>query len=587
MEIKKRKPEKEEALLFAKFLGTNIIRPNLREGEFDYTIGNNSVEISEIVDRNQKQVWAGSHKTISYLKEELNFQLKDLKTPGIYYISIPINLKIRSRVTANEYAKEIMGHLKAEEEFKYRGNTFKIHMQETSPENTKKFSIFSIGGGDINPEGVIFKRISTKIEKANKQLSFAPKSHKRILLLCNKYHHTDERALLKVYTHLEPVLVKYHNIDEVWIQFSNQKSPKHILYLSKDPEVHEKKALCNLHNLTRISSQISNCNLKKRIFLFIGETIKNKSLLDLFPKNEDRIEILRFLGRQIDDKGYVKIHSLVREILEDPDPTPLGEEPSDCEFHNQIKQEQEYNIVWTVQGELSSIYIDIIRRATQKNDKETLRKCLQETNKILSTTKNLYVWALWLAPFSALISAAHQLKYPKWLTSSLRDIYKKKDGLLDIAKDNKVLKRILLVTVVNELTFLSGRELNKIFNIYITEVEGYIPFLRLYLHGENWFRNSKNLPKEVQDLKTLFLKERLEGIITGDTSTTDNIREDFYLELWRCFRVTPENKRLIDLIRLLISSEPPNSKEAITLIKNESKILNKKLRRDIISELNI
>lgn len=572
MEINKRENEKREALLFAKFLKIKQIKENLKHGEYDYIIGQNAVEISEIVDQKESQLWAGWYRTKSFLEDELYTPLNRFNNTETFYISIPMDLRIRSKITANEYAQELANQMeKGVKEFTYRKHLFKIHSFNSTDERVNKIHILGISGGLVNPEGVLLERFNSKLETANKQLASAQEECKKIMLFSNRYYHTDEKTLLKVFTHLEPQISKYSNIDEIWIQFIKEKKVDHLLYYCKDPQKNEAEAYCSILNLAKISSQIENTYLRKKIYKHLINIIAKRRTLEIYPKEEDRIEIVRFFEKCLITIPYKNIYPIIKNFLQDPSPTILKEVPQDCEYHNMIANEKEYNVIWTVQGELSSIFINIIRLATETKDSRMIKKCLKDTLRILNETKNLYVWSLWLSPLSELISSTHKLGYPSYLTKPLIEIFLKEDGLLNIAIKNKVLKNVLLQTVINKLNFLPEEKLHQILYQYQNETNGFIPFLSLYLYGGNWFKKEMTLPSNVRNLNTDTFRTFFVGLITRETKVPDEVYEEFYLELWRCLNKTPKNKKLISLVEMLLDIKPPNSEQAINYIKQNWK----------------
>lgn len=482
------------------------------------------IEISRIVDEadaKQSANWVNDYKKISEAIEN-NAEYKKVK--GQYLVSIPSTFPPKTNHGFfKKIAKKVIESINSED------FTVKINddaFLEISKISEKGRNIgFSSSGtfGWFDPAKTVYKSVSKKLEKGNKQLSFKNEKikndPKKIILFSNQYallHWSWDLFTAFSYAY-EDLINNYKSIDEIWIQYplKNGGYSHQLVYKRDFFTKFEKDAFKNLdmNSMNREDfnlfsnwfSPLSKLDEKnnKKLVDSLKFFLNKKKPHEIFKDENNRIEMVR-LGQWLAKNDFIEDAILVVDkFITDPSPgdNPNGKSTSDFELHERVKNSKKADIhsIQTVRGHLAWTVQQLALK------KESIEEAFNFTSIVLSKTNNLYLILQWLFPLMEIS------KRRFWLEEINPKIYKKFRTLcFSLLENNSIYPDIAkaLVHIFSYFRDLTTLETKKVLTL-LQDADGFETLLIYFgLYREKHFTEDK-YQRTIRDYDSTFAKEML------------------------------------------------------------------------------
>lgn len=372
------------------------------------------IEVKQIVDRAQTTTTATWGKVVESLRARIDVHEKLPLVQGLFSISTPWNLKFsRDPNKIEDSANKIVEAVLANEK-----TITLLGIQFTIKKTTDKSSgiyFTSSEGGSINPPGTIHQNIKDSIATANQQLAYTGygKPNKRILLLVNKYIFASRfgeviQSLCFEYENL----LKYKNIDEIWVHYPDGRDGPHVLLYTKDfltqfDQGNLKYSSENAHLFQHwfFAFEARGDETKEKILVGLRSLLAHGRPYEVFDDDGKRGGLAR-LGIWLAEKErWADVIWLVNQFIDDTSPPPPQEYPADYKFnyHEEIRNGETMHAITTVLGHLAWV---IQKLATQE---KYIFDALQFTEKLLCHP-NYYVRLQGLVPLVEIVARRKYLE---------------------------------------------------------------------------------------------------------------------------------------------------------------------------------
>lgn len=368
------------------------------------------VEVKQIIDNRDLSGHVQWSRVASNLQKAVNNNSKMSKVKGSYLVNTSPMIKTRE---FSEIAEGILSELTA-------GKTGKINVARHDFEINKvseqaNIVVFGTFGpaSFIDPASTIYVNVNDKIPKINEQLAFTNekiKPTKRILLLVNEYHALlYDWDLFKALSRMYDLLLQSQNIDEIWIQYRIKAGGfKHkLIYRKSFFESFEQKNILNYDDLdleifADWFSSLADLGDEKKEKLYEALTvfIDKKKPDEQFTNTNNRYEIIR-LGLWLLETNKIKEAIwLIKKFKDDNDP-PEPDKYNDREelnYHKQIFEGKDVNVITTVQGHLAWVVKELVRKSSKDDITNLLEGFKLAKEKLSMPNQNLYIILEWLFP---------------------------------------------------------------------------------------------------------------------------------------------------------------------------------------------
>jgi len=523
-----------------------------------------AVEIKEVHEREETERMAATGYNVKRLQKSLNELTQQAKSlVGVYYLDYPWNLKIK-RGKEKNVAEEIISAIKNnQQEFSIDGiGSFKV-ISKSKNKEAKVILAASMGTVRwINPAGTIHQNIEPKITTADRQLG-TKKANKRVLLLVNKYFFGDRiTEFIEALTYSYKNLLKFENIDEIWLQIESASGQfsHNFLYKRDFLNSFDKS---NLHPITEEKVKLFEewfyplsklgDDFKDKLFSCLRKILSRKKPHEIFDNSFIRQEMVR-LGIWLAEKErFNEVIWIINKFIDDPEPQEPEKYSGDPKFnyHQQIVNGEDPHIITTVLGHLAWVIQKLAVR------RKYIVKALGYTKKLLSH-KNLYVKLQAIIPLIEIAGRRQWLKgwgkRPR--EGKYKEFHKTVFDLVALVQKNPNYKAIAkwLCHVFAYYKDLSTKEAEQVLDaLKITEESAGL-FIYFGIFRQ---RHYKNQPIKFNGKK---LEKKLKGILQNNKEEYQRLRASIAWHLWK---ILDENRNKFEAIKPYIdlTLEQPYQKD--------------------------
>ncbi|MCL4399842.1 hypothetical protein M1506_01030 [Patescibacteria group bacterium] len=499
------------------------------------------IEFKEVHDREYVSSSVAWARSANSLKNRINDKGASI-LDGIYFIDAPDNLRVRQS-DLDKLADQLLDAIK--------NRSPKLDLPDFGTFEISRFDsedkkvVFATSGGvkAIDPPSTVNANISAKIEIANEQLgSYKKNVSKRILVLSNRYFFaTETSTFIEALSRDYEKLLKYKNIDEVWLQVQPQDSDAihEIIYTR---EFLEKINGSNFDFDSREVTMFERWFIylekfgdpyKGKLFTALSQMLKSKSPHQLFRDPYIRSEMADLGSWLIEQKRFSDTLWLIDKFIDDPDPPEPGHGSIDKRFnyHKEIAEGGDPLVITTVLGRLAWV----IQRITPQQ--EYIGAAFNYTKKLLAH-KNLYVKLEAVIPLTEI--AARRQWLDGWKERPLRGQYKDFHdvvfSLIELVKDNPTYVAI-------------AKSMTRIFAYYkdltTNEAEDVLDTLKITDEAASLFIYFGLFrERHYQDLNIEFdgkiLKQKLTDVVSGKTVCVPHLRGSIAWHFWKLLETNPE-----------------------------------------------
>lgn len=541
--------------------------PQIKRVDFEYPVSDKQhkqpdyflvqpkilVEVKRVYDREKLEEYKKLNYNINRLKRELKSRnLSSLD--GSYLVYVPLGLKVITKIVPIVIDGIINAISNNQKNVYIDGvGNFKIHkfIEERPSVDFCWLSPPEL----IDSPGTIKQNIVNNLKNANKQLGsyIVEGINKKILLLVNKYiFGNDISDFIEALSYSYNDLLKYQNIDEIWLQIKTWDKPCHILLYTRDfitsfdrciLQTTEQSVL--LFEKWFYSLQKSGDEYKEKLFLCLKELLNFEKPYQLFSDKSTR-ECMVQLGNWLAEKNkYEEIIWLIDKFIDDPDP----EEPENYRgnpmfnYHEKIVKGEDPFIITTVLGHLACV---IQKLAVQKN---YITKALDYTKK-LNSHRNIYV--KYQSIFPLIKIAARRQWLDGWgkrpYEKTYKEFHKIAFDLIDLVKENPSYKAIAkrLCNVFAYYTDLSTEEAEKVLDALKITNESAGLFIYFSIFRQRYYKDQHI---EFDEAK---FEKKLKEIIQDNNKDFEVLRVEIIWHFVKILEESPQEfhniKPYVDLI---------------------------------------
>jgi hypothetical protein len=371
------------------------------------------VEIKEIHDYSSNQEMGIFSGSMRWLRDEL--EKRDLSwVGGSFIIETHMALKIR-REDKGKIIDQLLQAIKEQKTNISIDNVGGFKIRKIN--NKENHVFFSASGGvrSIDPVSTIYENIYKKINTADNQLgSYREKVAKKILLLVNQYIFADPRNVVEALSRHDSELVKYKNIDEIWLIFRDRDKeflPPELIY-TKDflAELAEAKFEVNPINIKLLekwfySLEKANNEYKEKLFLVMKHLFTDKKPCEIVKDDSTREQMVQIGIWLAQKERFEDAAWIVKKFIDDTDPGKPEDYIGDPDFnyHEEIIKGKDTITINTVLGHLAWV----IQKLCVKE--EYIFFALENTKKLLEHP-NLYVRLQGIIPLTEIAARRQWLK---------------------------------------------------------------------------------------------------------------------------------------------------------------------------------
>ncbi len=367
------------------------------------------IEIKELhdgIETDRSHQWS---RITNKLQEVLSNKFKIQKIKGLYGVETPRVYKLIGEGNFEKVASDIIKGIKASQKKVIScGINFDINKIN---EKYDEVYLSSSWGGSINPAGTIYQNIVKKLETANKQLGYNYQDHrvtKKIILLVNKYMFADRISeAVEGLSYDYNNILTHKNIDEIWFQ-QETKNGKFIhtqIYsrdfltkfdakkIESDNKLHQEQFELWYWALDKMG------NKQEELFDALKKFLEKHKPKEIFPDKFKRETMVRLGIWLVENNRTDDAIWLIDKFINDPDPGEPNKYNGDDKFdyHKQLENNEDPTIVTTVIGHLAWTVQALARKSTKKDPSNSI-EAFKFAEKVLKSTKNLYVIQQWMVP---------------------------------------------------------------------------------------------------------------------------------------------------------------------------------------------
>ena len=509
------------------------------------------IEVKEVHDFSYVVTSAAWSKSANLLREKIN-QKGSSFLDGIYLIDAPQNLRVR----ASDVEKLADRFLEAIRQKAERVDIAGFGSFEISRYEGEGKVVFASSSGvqSVDPPATVNANISNKIATANKQLgAYAAVAKRKILLLVNRYVFASEvGTFIDALSRDYEKLLKYKNIDEVWLQIQPQSGGAvHELLYNRTflEKFHSGNFDFDAQEIASFEQwflylQKLGDPYKDKLFAALRTLLQSKAPHELFADAYIRSEMADLGSWLIEQKRFSDTLWIVEKFIDDPDPPEPGSAVTDKRFdyHQEIVDGGDPLVITTALGRLAWV---IQRLALQQ---EYIGAAFGYTKKLLEH-KNLYVKLQGLIPLTEV--AARRMWLDGWKERPLRGQYK---------DFHDVVFSLVEMMRVNPTYTAIANALARIFAYYkditTSEAESVLESLKITDEAAPLFvyfglfreRHYKELAVPFDGA---LLKKKLDDVVMGKVDVAPHLRGSIAWHFWKLLETNPEEfdaiKPYIDL----------------------------------------